>query len=82
MNLYATRKYGPGFCRNGHKKDYAGDCRVCLDMRNERKRASRGSRRELTITEADVQADVQAMRERVAARRAREQARSRVLAGR
>lgn len=72
---YWTREHGPGKCRNGHDKDYPGDCVVCAAAKRARRNDARRGRRpvpkDLTFTEADVLADVAAMRARVAARRLR-----------
>lgn len=76
---YFTRKWGPGRCRNGHVKGYAGDCLVCLEARRLRKHKKSAPAYLVGLTEADVQADVEAMRLRVAERRRREAARRAAL---
>lgn len=68
---YYTRKWGPGKCRNGHDKGYAGECAICVDARRVRKRKKPAPGTRVGLTEADVQRDVEAMRVRVALRRER-----------
>ena len=75
--MYATRKHGPGKCRHGHDKDYAGDCRVCLQVRAARRREARRRQQSRdVITLEQIDNDVSAMRQRVAERAARQQART------
>lgn len=82
MGRYTTRKWGPGKCRNGHDKDYDGECTVCVAEREKRRSQRRKeARRRSSVALQQVEDDVRAMRQRVAERRAREQARRRLLAG-